>query len=132
MDLAFWPTLLGVLTLVVFGEFVLSLFGEEFSEGYTALLILCLAPLTQAFLGPSAAYLILAGHERSSLAAFAVGLCLTVVMNIILVPTYGIIGGAVSALAGTVLWSVWLYLLVYHRMKIDTSLLGLIRTPPSL
>ena len=130
--LAFWPTLLGVLLLVLFGEFILSLFGAEFTEGYTALLILSLAPLVQAFFGPSAAYLILGGHERPCLAAFATGLCLTIALNIVLVPLYGMIGGAVAALAGTVLWSIWLYDLVRRRMGIDTSLFGVFRAPPRM
>ncbi len=130
MHLAFWPTLLGVLMLVLFGEFILTLFGAEFAEGYTALLILCLAPLARAFFGPSATYLILGGHERPCLAAVATGLCFTIALNIVLVPLYGMIGGAVSALAGTLLWSIWLYALVRRRMGIDTSLFSMFSAPP--
>ena len=130
MHLAFWPTLLGALMLVLFGEFTLTLFGAEFAEGYTALLILCLAPLVQAFFGPSFVCLFVGGHERSCLVAFATGLCLTIALNIVLVPLYGMIGGAVSALAGKLLWSIWLYALVRRRMGIDTSLFGMFSAPP--
>ena len=105
-----------------------SAFGEEFQSGYAALVLLALAQLAQAAVGPVTALLTVTGHQRRCLPAFASALAVVVFLIALLAPRFGIEGAAVSVLAVTVGWSAWLHKLARdHHLGIRPSPLWPIR-----
>lgn len=91
--------------LVIAGEPILSIFGDEFSGGYYALLVLVAGQLFWAATIQAGVLLNMTGHHNLSgkilIAAAAVnfGLCA------ILVPEYGSLGASIATTVAIVLWN---------------------------
>jgi O-antigen/teichoic acid export membrane protein len=118
---------LAVVGLTVFGRQTLGIFGEEFQAGYAALVLLALAQLVQAAVGPVTALLTVTGHQRRCLPPFAAALGVVVLLIALLVPRFGIEGAAASVLAVTVGWSTWLHKLACDHLGIRPSPLWTLR-----
>jgi O-antigen/teichoic acid export membrane protein len=103
------------------GRFALMLFGEEFVAGAMPLVILCLALVVRALLGPAS--LVLSIHDRpyASLPAVACGILSLILCNHWLVPLYGLMGAALSALISISLWSAALWFTALRGAGIDVS-----------
>ncbi|NTV24663.1 MAG: polysaccharide biosynthesis protein [Chlorobiaceae bacterium] len=101
LTIVLFPALL----IVLFPREVLSVFGEGFPESSTALLLLSLSALLQAWFGLGSTVLAMAGGERLSLLNQAAALCLQIMLHLLLIPRFGLDGAAVSTLAVTILLS---------------------------
>lgn len=106
--------------LVVFGQGILGYFGPEFEAGYYSLVILMTAQIVRAAAGPAAQILALTGHEKASLPVFATGLVLLLVANLVLVPWLGFLGASIAVLMVTMVWSLWLAVMVRVKLGINT------------
>lgn len=124
-QLMFWPALMVLLGLVFVGKPLLGLFGPEFVAGYDAMLIAGSAQVLAAAGGPLLPLLKVTGHQDRCLVVFACVLVLVPVLYLLLVPRYGLAGGATAILLATVLWTVWLHALVVRHLGIRPSILSL-------
>ncbi|MCH8112409.1 MAG: oligosaccharide flippase family protein, partial [Proteobacteria bacterium] len=97
---------------ILFGTWVLSLFGPEFAVGHAALLILASAQMFNVAVGPVGLLLQMTGHERDVLASFAISAAITFVANLLLIPLWGGIAAAIGAAAGVILSNLILLILV--------------------
>ena len=111
-----------VLLLIFFGDWLLiSLFGESFSNGYSALIVLALGRLVNASLGLSVPLLNMSGNERLTLQVMFFAAFLNLTLNYFLIPEFGIDGAVYGTVITMVTWNVWLWLLVKMKMKLNTS-----------
>ena len=111
--------------LVFFSREILSIFGPGFSDGYKAMIILCIGQMLNAATGSAGFMLMMTGRSLANLTNSAV-LCFgNILLNVYLIPKYGIIG---AALANTLsftavqllrLAEVW-YFLKVHPYRLDT------------
>ena len=124
-QIRFWPTLAVVLALMFFGEDLLRLFGEAFVGGYDALVILSLSQLVIAAVGPVDVLLSITGYQDRCLRVFALSLVSAVVLNLMLVPIWGIVGAAIAVFLVVVLWTTWLYYIVVRHLGIRPSVFSL-------
>lgn len=107
---------------VMFGEWLLvTLFGDEFQSAYWALVVLASGQLVNAGFGPTGMLLNMTGHEREVTRAAAVAAGLNVVLNLLLIPPFGVIGAAVATTVSLGFWNVWLWLVVRWRLGIRCS-----------
>lgn len=116
-----------LLLLVVYGvagEWILAIFGSEFTAGWTILLILTAAQVVNTGVGPVALVLSLTRAQRYVVRAFAVGAVVTAVLLAVLVPLAGAAGAAGAVLASTVLWNMLLLRDLSRLHDISTSALG--------
>jgi O-antigen/teichoic acid export membrane protein len=88
-----WPV---HLVLMLFGPVLLQLFGEGYDGGAAVLVILGLAGLVGTGVGPVDVVLLMAGRSGWNLATTALALVVNVVLNIVLVPRWGVEGAAVA------------------------------------
>jgi O-antigen/teichoic acid export membrane protein len=88
-----WPV---YLLLAVFAPVVLGLFGEGFTKGQTAMMILALATLVNVGTGNVTFVLLMAGRSTWNLANQAAALVVNVALNLILIPRIGIAGAAIA------------------------------------
>ncbi len=103
----------------LFGEWILSLFGDEFVVGYPALLILIFGQGARTAFGPVTQLLTAAGEQMRSLYSYGIALVVLVAGNILLVPDFGV-RGAASVLAVTLLvGSVLQARAVYQKLGIS-------------
>ncbi|MFC2970447.1 oligosaccharide flippase family protein [Acidimangrovimonas pyrenivorans] len=99
-DCALWTTgvaLLGLLALGAFGKMMLvNVFGPEFISSYPAMLILASGYAISVAFGSSGSFLSMAGHEKMTLTGTATATGLNIVLNLLLVPTFGLKGAAIA------------------------------------
>ncbi len=89
--------------LLVSGEGMLSIFGEEFVRGYWALVILAAAQVTEGVAGSVSSCLAMTKYQRYNVYNILVMAAVSVALNVYLVPRIGIVGAAVATGAAIVL-----------------------------
>ncbi|HET7521516.1 MAG TPA: oligosaccharide flippase family protein, partial [Candidatus Limnocylindria bacterium] len=85
------------LLAAIFPQALLGIFGPEFTDGATALVILAFASLTNAATGSSGAILDMTGHTRVKLLNSTASVGLAIVLNLLLIPPLGVTGAAIAA-----------------------------------
>lgn len=103
--LIFYATLPITFTLIFFGNYLLSIFGEEFMLGYVALVFLSSGQLINAMSGSVGYFLNMTGHQKSLNLILLIGGISNVIFNIILIPDYGITGAAFASMSSMILWN---------------------------
>lgn len=107
--------------LMILGPQVLALFGAPFTGGYAALLVLLTGAICVASAGSAGFLLTMTGHQDQ--AAWIVGgaAMLNVALNVLLIPTYGLLGAAVATALSKTLAGLSSYILVLRRLNIDSG-----------
>ncbi|MCK5872803.1 MAG: oligosaccharide flippase family protein [Methylococcales bacterium] len=123
-QLTFAGGLSAVLVLSVCGEWILGWFGEAFTEGVDILIILALAQLLIATLGPVTLLLSVTGHQNHSFRVSIWALLATIMFNMMLIPALGLKGAAFSVLIVTTFWSFWSHQLVKKHLHVHASILA--------
>ncbi len=121
--LRFWCAFAAVIVLAIAGRPVLRLFGREFVGGYGALVMLALAQLAQAAVGPVSRLMMLSGHQDRSLIAAAGSLLLLLPLVALLTPRFGVEGAAAAAFIDIVVWSAWMRYLVIKSLGMRPSVI---------
>ncbi|MEM9332705.1 MAG: polysaccharide biosynthesis C-terminal domain-containing protein [Pseudomonadota bacterium] len=114
--------LAAILFVFVFGETLLSYFGQDFIVGYTSLLILMLVNLFAAVAGPTLQIISVIGEEKRSGMIFLASMAGMFVFNLILIPTYGLEGAAVAFLLTALIWPVSLGVLIKQKIGLYPAL----------
>ncbi len=108
--------------MTVFAPLVLMLFGPAFQTGSMPLVVLCVALLVRSVFGPAS--LMLSIHDRPYASLPAVGLALGTLIagNYLLVPAFGLMGAAVSALIAITAWSAAQWITALKMTGVDVSI----------
>jgi len=85
--------------LIVFARPILSLFGHAYLAAETPYIVLAVGYCLFGILGVSRSYLQFTKRNDLSMIALAVGVVVNIVLNVVLIPRYGMTGAAVSTLA---------------------------------
>lgn len=95
-----WLSILIYLPIAIFSDFIIeTLFGNDFIEAGKVLKVYCFAGFF-VFLGVSSSnWFINEGLQKNMMYRTLFGALLNIVMNLILIPKYGIVGAAFSTLA---------------------------------
>jgi O-antigen/teichoic acid export membrane protein len=118
----FWPSLAGAALLLLAGRSLLSLFGPEFQSGYPAMVILVVGLLIRASVGPAEFMLRMLGAQTQCAYVLGGTALLNVLLNLILVPAYGILGAA-TATSLTLISATIAFALVGRRvLNIDITI----------
>jgi O-antigen/teichoic acid export membrane protein len=116
---SFWPSLFLAVSMSVWSPTILRLFGSEFETAWFVLVLVGVGQLVNATAGPVGYLMGLTGHERESAWVFGVSAVLNIVLNIVLIPVFGMAGGAIATMTTLILWNLWLIVLVRKRMGIS-------------
>lgn len=118
--------------LALFGEPVIRVvFGDGYTTGSAALAILAAGQLCNAAFGSVAFLLNMTGHERDTARGLAAAVAVNVVLNLLLIPAFGLEGAALATSVTLGLWNVLLWRAVRRRLGIDSTALGGHPTAPS-
>lgn len=110
-----------VALFAVFGEWLLvMLFGSEFAGAYWPLLILAVGQLANAGFGATGMLLNMTSFERDVTRVVAIAAGLNVVLNLTLIPFFGVIGAAVATSLSLLFWNVWLWRVVRWRLGVSS------------
>jgi O-antigen/teichoic acid export membrane protein len=116
----FGLSLLGAIGLLGLGRWLLWLFGEEFVAGYPVMFALAVGLLIRAIAGPLQGLLVVTGGQNKAAVALAITVLINIVLNIILIPRYGLVGAGVATAAAFAVESL-LFVLIYRRMMADSQ-----------
>jgi O-antigen/teichoic acid export membrane protein len=113
------------LAFVLFGEFILrGIFGEAYTAGGTALAIISVGQLVNAGAGSVGFLLNMTGHERDTARGIAIGALANVVLNLVLIPHFGMNGAALATAVSMIIWNLLLWYFARRRLGIRTHGLG--------
>lgn len=84
--------------IFIFSEFLLQLFGAEFTDGKTTLILITIGALYNAMTGNVDQLLNMTGQQITVRNVMFVGFLINVILNLFLIPLYGINGAALSSL----------------------------------
>ncbi len=122
------------LLLLLLSNELMLLFGHDFGAGRTPLIILALAQLVNAGVGPVGVILVMSGKQNIMMYNTAAISILNISLNWFLIPIYGITGAALATGISTVALNIVMLLEVYlifgihpHSKKfIKPSVIGII------
>jgi O-antigen/teichoic acid export membrane protein len=112
------PTiLLGGLVLLL-GQFLLSMFGSAFVDGYPVMMILFIGILAKSLIGPGEVLLTMAGKQKICVMVYAIALTANLALNITLIPIYGITGAAFATSGSVILEAILLFFTIKSHLGI--------------
>ena len=103
-----------VVIIMVLPSFLIQLFGDDFIEGTTALVVLALGFLFKAIAGSTSLLLQMTNHEKRFMQIAIVSLLFGLAMNVVLIPHYGVLGAAITS---TIVHLFWNGLCAYYSSK---------------
>ena len=112
-----------LIILFIFSDFVLSLFGENYVLAREALLLLLAGQFFSSLCGPGAIYLNMTGKQKKLNTILILGLAINIILNLVLIPIYGIEGAAAAILISMIFWNSLIVTVIYRtdRIKIFIS-----------
>ncbi|MEO0617890.1 MAG: lipopolysaccharide biosynthesis protein [Pseudomonadota bacterium] len=125
----FWPSLFAIIGLLIVGKPLLWLFGAEFMSGYSVMAILAIGIMLRAAVGPAEFVMNMMGEQRTCALVLFCSVILNVVLNIALIPLYGLVGAAIATSLSRVAASVLFYLAAKQRLGLDISILSRFKNP---
>jgi O-antigen/teichoic acid export membrane protein len=108
------------LVFVLAAPWVMSIFGKDFSNGATILIILSIGQFINVVTGSVGFLLNMTGHEKTMRNIFMVCAVVIVVMNVILIPHWGAMGAAMASASSLVLQNVLAMFFVRRHLHMWT------------
>lgn len=110
-----------MLILVFFGDVVLGyIFGRGYVSGQKPLAILAIGQLVNAAMGSVGMLLTMTGHERDTARSVAIAAIVNVVLNLVLIPIFGITGAALAGAITLTVWNMVMWRAVHRRLGIES------------
>ena len=109
-----------IILLLCFSEYILSMFGTNYIFAKNALWILLFAQFFNSITGPSALYLNMTGRQKKLNVILLLSLIINIVLNLLLVPNYGMLGAAIATTTSFVLSKVLASALVFYLDNVKT------------
>lgn len=120
--ISFWLSVIACAFLAVAGPLLLKLFGAGFVVGYPVLLVLMAGLLVQAAFSSAEDLLNMTGHQGMTASSYFGALVVNLVLNLALIPYFGLIGAAVAT-SVSIGFRV-IYLAFGVRARLNISLFG--------
>jgi len=114
-DVSRWVFTFGLLFFlgtVLLARDMMAVFGPQFISGWPVLIIIAAAQLFSTSVGSTQRILAMTGRQMMLMYVTVGSVMLNVVLNILLLPSYGIVGSGVARAATTVVDNVFTLLLV--------------------
>jgi O-antigen/teichoic acid export membrane protein len=116
------------LIMLVFGYWVLAIFGSDYTVALPVLRILSVGQLVNLAAGSAALLLNMTGHERVVVWTLVASTALLLVTNVVLVPPLGALGAAWATMISLVFWNVVLVAWTLRRLEINTTVFARLRS----
>jgi O-antigen/teichoic acid export membrane protein len=107
--------------LLVAGYPLLGLFGTAFLEAYAPLCVLVIARLFHAAFGLAICILPMSGHPRSPAVVLTGAVVLNAVLNMLLIPSWGMMGAALASALAIFFWNYACHVLALRHTGLDGS-----------
>lgn len=116
----------GIAIAIVFyllGYEILQVFGQDFTTGYWSLIILSAGQLANIFVGPVGNLLTMSNYEKISVNIMIISTLINIILNLSLIPLYGMEGAAIGTSICLLIWNITHYIYVHKKLNINPSIL---------
>ncbi|WP_281227381.1 MATE family efflux transporter [Flavobacterium aquiphilum] len=120
--LIFLMTFPSVLVICFFPEYVLGFFGKGYLAAKRALLILMIGQGICSAFGSATVYLNMTGRQHIFQIILIIAVFFNFILNRILIPEYGMIGGAISFVFSSFFWNCTSAIVIYRKDKVNVFL----------
>ena len=118
--LMFFLTIPVLILILLFSEFILSFFGEQFVSGVLCLNILIAGQLINVLCGSVGYILNMTEHQNVFKWIIIFSVIINIVLNLVLIPSYGIFGAAFASMISLILWNMLSCIYIYKKFNIST------------
>ena len=119
----FGITVLLSVGLVTVGPLILGAFGEGFRPAYLPLVIILIGQLVNSMSGAVGFIMLMTGHQNQAAVIVGTSVALNFVLCLILVPVFGVIGGAMAMCAGIAFWNIAMVVYVWRKLGLNPTVL---------
>ena len=116
--LLFLLTLPLTLIILLIPEFLLGIFGHQFKDGAVCLSILAISNMLSAICGSVGILLQMTGYQSIYNKIIMVAAGLSIVLNLTLIPVWGITGAAIASSAAKIFQNLAASFVVYKKLGI--------------
>ena len=113
-----------LVVLILFGKFILSLYGEKFVLSYIPLLVLSLGYITRSF-SISHDFMVMTNMQKLFFYIFLLGFVINIVGNLMLIQKFGIIGASIATCISLIFIYTLMPILIYFKYKVNTSIFNI-------
>jgi O-antigen/teichoic acid export membrane protein len=103
---------------MVFPRELLNVWGKEYRAGWLSLIIISISMIINCSLGPVKNMIMMTGRSRLNLLNDGVSFLLAIVLNVILIPRFGVLGASISFASAIFLVNIMGFIEVYMILKI--------------
>ena len=118
--LIFWLSIPLILIIALNADFFLSIFGEEFKGGRNALYILLIGQGFNVLCGSVGYILMMTDKQKVLRNIIFCSAILNIILNIALIPTYGMLGAAFASTISMILWNLSAVIYIYNKYDFIT------------
>ena len=104
------------ITLLLFSDIFLALFGDDYIKGSVVLLILAFMATLNAWFGSTGYSLTMTGRQMTLAKLILLALAVNIILDVILIPIMGIEGAAIATFISTVGWNVVAILYIKNKL----------------
>ena len=110
---------LSIAALITFwGETLLKVYGDDYSQGYVPLLFLAVAAVVWVITGPCGYTLMMMEKVQVFWVTTPLSLFVNIVLSLLLIPRFGMLGAAWAVMGGNLVRNACLALYLYHLSRI--------------
>ena len=122
--IGFFISIILFIPILMFPKYLLSIYGDNFSQFSNILIILSFGHLINSFCGPVGLSMTMTGNEK--IVGFCVffALLVNIILSFVLIPLFGPFGLAIANCIGIILWNVILVFYVKNRFNYKTTILA--------
>jgi O-antigen/teichoic acid export membrane protein len=116
-------TLITGLVLIILGKFVLGLFGLAFVAAYQPLLIVLCGQIIISLIGPVGLIMSMGGKQNMMGLIMSVSVAVSILLNIVLIPLFGLNGAAISTVVTMLGWNLAMLFYVQNKVGINPTII---------
>lgn len=120
----FWPSLLAAAFILALGLPLLSLYGPEFSHGFSVMAILSIGLLVRASFGPLEFVLNVLGQQKACAVVLFSAAVLNIGLNFLFIPSYGLEGAATATTLTVIYVCCVLFVVAKTRLGLHSFIIG--------
>lgn len=105
-----------LLILIFFSKTILSIFGPEFVSGYIVLILLCSARFINSVSGSVGYLMQMTDNQKAYQTIMGVAFIINLILNLSLIPKFGINGAAIASSIAMIFWNVALVIIIKVRL----------------
>ena len=120
--LIFLLTFPTAIIICLFSNSILNVFGEGYKVASTVLIILMCGQAFCSLFGSASIYLNMTGRQKTFQYILIVAVIINFILNRLLIPKYGMVGGAISFVVSLLFWNISAAFIAYKKDRVNILL----------